>query len=265
MNEEYKADTYMRMAQRFIQPLFFKDGCGGYNFSSTATFVKYRDEYFCVFAAHAVPLNETRLDNIGFLSTHGSFISLNEICKRSRIFKEHDIGICNTTAPFEHKNYFDLDAEESTTNFKSEAFGWIGFPKKKAKEKYHRTKASEEHITNDLSVLEDGTLKWTNARFLCLGVELIQETEDFIKGHFDNENVTYEQEGFKSKAYSLRGMSGGALFQGPDKINSENPTLNDFYKFAGIGLEHRTNEKTVGGASRHIVKTLISQLLSTET
>jgi hypothetical protein len=192
-------------------------------------------------------------------------ISLSEVSKASKIYRENDIGICNTTGPFKHKHYFDLDAEESTTKFKVDAFGWIGFPKKKAKEQYHRTKASEEHVINDLSELEDGSLKWTNANFLCIGVELISETETEVFGHFDDKNVTYDQEGFKSKAYSLRGMSGGALFQGPDKINSEDPTLNDLYRFTGIGLHHRSNDKTVGGASRDLIMKLIDMFMRSHT
>jgi hypothetical protein len=63
MSEEYKADPYMRIAQRFIHTLFFKNSLGGYEFSSTVTFVKYRNEFFCIFAAHAIPENEESLEN----------------------------------------------------------------------------------------------------------------------------------------------------------------------------------------------------------
>lgn len=44
--------------------------------------------------------------------------------------------------------------------------GWIGFPKMKAKAKYHRSKASIDHVKADLGTFEDGRLKWTNANYL---------------------------------------------------------------------------------------------------
>jgi hypothetical protein len=261
MSEEYQANAYMRVAQRFIQPLFIKDGLGGYNFSSTVTLIKYRNEYFFVFAAHALSIGQESIDNIGFLLTDGSFLPMSEVSKRHKIFHEHDIGICNAIAQADGKNYFDLDVQNSTTEFKTEGFGWIGFPKKKAKEQYHNTKASPEHIKKELSELDDGVLKWNNARFLCMGIDFKEINETEIIGHFEDKNVNYEIEGFKQQAYSLRGMSGGALFFGPEKINSDQPALSDLYKFSGIGLEHNVKGKTVKGASRELIMRLIDQLL----
>lgn len=259
MIEEFKI-----MAQRFIYPLFFMDDLGGYRFSSTMTFVKYKNENFSIFAAHALPPTETLINKIGALKIDGSFMPLSEITKLYTIDRSHDIVICNTTMAIEQKNYFDLDFNDSTTEFNTDAFGWIGFPKNKAKQQYHRTKSSAHHIASDVTELDDGSLKWSNANYLLIGVSLLSLSEVEIKGHFENKNVTYEKEGFKTQAYSLRGMSGGALFHGPNKIKTQYPTINDLYKFAGIGLEHHASDKIVKGASAQVIKNLIEELLTNQ-
>lgn len=249
------------MAQRHVHPLFIKDKLGGFDFSSTTTFIKRNNEYFCVFAAHALPLCEATLKNIGFLLTYGRFTSLGEVSKDYTIDRDNDLVICRTTGPFEHKNYFDLDTKEITTDFKDEAVGWLGFPKKKAKQKYHRTKATTDHVVQDISTFEDGRLKWTNANYLLIGMEVANITEREISAHFDDKKVDYEKEGYKEKAYSLKGMSGGALFHVSKNINSDTPLLSDFFKFAGIGLEHYDSDKIIKGASANLVVNLIDKHL----
>ena len=248
-------------AQRHVYPLFIKDELGGYDFSSTLTFVKRKNEFFCIFAAHAIPKNENTLNNIGCLKVDGEFISLEDIAKFYKIYRSYDLVICCTKAPVDQKNYFDLDVEKSTTEFNEDAVAWVGFPKKKAKRKYHQTKASTEHVKQDVSTFEDGRLKWTNANYLLLGMLVINKSDVDIVAHFDDMNVTYEKEGFKEQAYSLKGMSGGALFHGPLKINTEKPMLSDFFKFAGIGLEHHASDKIVKGASAGLIADLIDQYL----
>lgn len=256
------SNNFEIMAQRHVCPIFLKDGLGGFEFSSTTTFIKRQNKYFCVFAGHAVPRGATTLENLGVLRTDGTFISLSDIAVNYSIDRENDLVICETVAPFEQKNYFDLDTESTSTVFKEDGMGWIGFPKKKAKAEYHRTKASTEHVKADLDLFEDGRLKWTNANYLLLGVDQIKKEEYVVTAFFDDKNVTYEKDGFKAQAYSLKGMSGGAFFHAPSSFTSEPQYLSDFFKFVGIGLEHHASIKTVKGASSKLVKELIDTQLS---
>ncbi|ELG4788185.1 TPA: hypothetical protein ACTGGT_003419 [Vibrio cholerae] len=256
------SDGFKVMAQRHVCPIFLKDELGGFEFSSTTTFIKRQNRYFCVFAGHAVPRGVDTLENIGVLKTDGSFVSLHEISTNYDIDRENDLVICETVAPFEQKNYFDLDVESTTTVFKEDGMGWIGFPKKKAKAKYHRSKASVEHVKADLDSFEDGRLKWTNANYLLLGVEKIQKEDNWVTAFFDDKNVTYEKDGFKEQAYSLKGMSGGAFFHGPSSFISEPQYLSDIFKFVGIGLEHHASDKVIKGASAELVKALIDAQLA---
>lgn len=259
MSEKFQANWYEINAQRYINPLYLKDEVGGYSFSSTMTFVKFKNKYFFVFAAHALSKSTNNIDHIGFLKTDGEFMPLSEVTISYEICRDKDLVVCKTIGMFE-KNYFDLDASKSNTEF-SKDFGWIGFPKKKAVQIIHKSKASSEKIKGFLTDGIDGRQKWNNARFLLIGVEQTLESTSEIFGHFDNSNVKYAHEGFKENGYSLKGMSGGALFRGPMKINSEPCSLSDLYDFAGIGLEYDINRKLVKGASKNSVKELLEKLL----
>lgn len=254
-------DNFKVMAQRHIWPIFIKDELGGFEFSSTTTFVKRQDRFFCVFAGHAVPRGVTTLESVGVLTTDGNFVSFEKISVAYTIDRANDLVVCETTGPFEEKNYFDLDTESQSTVFKESGMGWIGFPKKKAKAKYHRTKASPEHVKDDLSAFDDGSLKWENANYLLIGVQNIKKSEDEVSAYFDDKNVIYEKDGFKEQAYSLKGMSGGAFFHAPESFTSKPRYLCDFFKFAGIGLEHHASDKVVKGASSELVKRLIDNQL----
>lgn len=259
MNDKFRVNSYQLNAQRHIYPLYIRDGRGGYLFSSTMTFVTFMNQPFCVFAAHALPPNTQNLDQIGIITIDGDFMPLSEIEVSHEICRIRDLVACQTIAPFEHKNYFNLDTHSSTTEF-SKNFAWIGFPKKKAIQTIDKSKASNEQIKEYLTDGVDGLKKWNNADFLLLGVEQISETEMELTGIHDNKNVEYEHEGFKQKGYSLKGMSGGAFFRGPMNINSSPKTLSDLYDFAGIGLEY-INDKIVKGASKHSVQELLRKVL----
>lgn len=115
-------------------------------------------------------------------------------------------------------------------------FGWIGFPKKKAVQSIHSSKASKENIQGYLSDGVEGFQKWSNANFLLLGVEFESETDTEVTGKHVSENVEYTHEGFKQQGYSLKGMSGGALFKGPKKIHTKHRFIGDLFHFFGIGL-----------------------------
>jgi len=257
MSSNFRVDGFALQAQRHIYPLYRKDGRGGYEFSSTMTFVKFEGQYFCVFAAHALSPREDQLDEIGALNTDGGFMPLSSVARSHKICRNRDLCACHT-GEFEHKNYFDLDFE-SSTEFVDD-FGWIGFPKKKAVQSIHSSKASKENIQGYLSDGVEGLRKWGNANFLLLGVEFESETEKEVTGKHANENVEYTHEGFKQQGYSLKGMSGGALFKGPKKIHTKDPLISDIFQFFGIGLEYK-NGLIVKGASRRSVEGLLKELL----
>lgn len=257
MSGNFKADDFSLQAQRHIYPLYRKDGTGGYSFSSTMTFVKFEGQHFCVFAAHALSPREDQLNEIGVLKTDGDFMPLSSISRSHKICRDRDLCSCHTRE-VAHKNYFDLDTK-SSTEF-GENFGWIGFPKKKAVQSIHRTKASKESIQAHLSDGVDGLQKWTNANFLLLGIEFESETEKEVIGKHINEDVQYTHEGFKKQGYSLKGMSGGALFKAPKKIHTKDPVMSDIFHFFGIGLEYK-NGLIVKGASRQSVEELLKELL----
>lgn len=259
MNSKFRVNSYELQAQRHIYPLYMEDGRGGYEFSSTMTFVKSKAESFCVFAAHAIHPRTDGMDQIGVLTTDGEFMPLSKVTVSHKICRARDLAACHTIGPFEYKNYFDLDAAESSTEFVKD-FAWIGFPKKKAVEKIHRTKASKEKIQEYLVDGDEGLKKWTSADFLLLGVELESESEAEVTGVHINKDVKYTHEGVKQHGYSLRGMSGGALFRGPNKINTDARCLSDMFQFVGIGLEYQNN-RLVKGASRRVVETLLEEIL----
>lgn len=262
MADEYKANEYYRQAQRYIYPLYKKGEFGGYIFSSTATFVTHKKQYFCIFAAHALEVNEKTLEKIGFLTTDGSFVSLAEACKSHKIYENHDVVICAADTPFESRNHFDLDPKPSDSEFNTTAFGWIGFPQKKALKTIHPSKSTPDKIVGHLSIADDGQLMWNHANFLIIGAEIEEESAQQIVGKFENKDVAYEYEGFKQQGYSPRGMSGGALFHGPRKLCPEPKGLEDMFLFAGIGLEY--DGSFIKGVPRDLILSLVEEPFNIE-
>lgn len=256
MNLEFKADRYEIQAQRHIYPLYMKDGVGGYQFSSTLTFITFRNMLFLVFAAHAIPPGVESIDEIGVLTTKGEFMSLSEVAVNFKIDRAKDLVAVLTTGAFEQKNYFDLDNDDSSSEF-LEDFNWIGFPQKKAVKDIHRTKASSEKVQQYVQNGTDGQKKWTNAEFLLIGVKYINESNGVITGEYINKDVTYKHDGFKQQGYSLKGMSGGALFRMSKITTAKELRL---YYLAGIGLEYKQN-RLVKGASKASVKEFLSVFL----
>lgn len=262
MTEEYKANEYYRQAQRFVYPLYKKDGMGGFLFSSTATFASYRGRFFCIFAAHALTADEETVENIGMLTTGGNLVPLSASCKACKIYRNHDIVICVSEAPFAPRNHFNLVPYESATEFTRDGFGWIGFPQKKAVQAIHKSKASPDKVKKHLSVASDGRHKWDNAKFLIIGAAHESKSESVITGRFENVSVNYEYEGFKQQGYSPRGMSGGALFYGPKKFHSPPQSLEDLFLFAGIGLEY--DGTSIKGVPKERIICLIEEMINLE-
>lgn len=256
----FPASTYEGQSQRFIQTLWIKDEIGGYKFSSTATFLKFRNNFFCIFAGHALPKNSTSLNNIGFLNIHGEFVSLSEITYRFRSYDNYDIVVCGLLGEESGKNYFDLSDDEVSSNFQNEMFNWIGFPYKKATSSYHRTKVEAGKISQDIVQLDDGTPFWKNAKFLIMEAKFLGDDGIHITGYSPSKNVTYEIEGFKENAYSPKGMSGGALFQSPKKEFNLTQPLNELFYFVGMGIEYE-NDK-IKGVSRNIILNLLEEFFT---
>lgn len=85
MSSNFRVDSFALQAQRHVYPLYRKDGRGGYEFSSTMTFVKFQGQFFCVFAAHALSPREDQLDEIGVLKTDGGFTPLSSVARSHKM------------------------------------------------------------------------------------------------------------------------------------------------------------------------------------
>ena len=260
---EYKANYLERLAQRFIYPLHRRDGLGGYEFSSTVTFARYKAHYLCIFAAHALAPREHNLKNIGLLTTTGEFIPLSDSCQSEHIFTGDDVAVGVSDAPFEGRNYFSLEEYKSKTQFVTDSFGWIGFPLKKAQKKIHSSKARPEDVLRSLTSDSDGQPVWEHANFLLIGAMIESKTCDKITGRHDNKNVEYRHEGFKAIGYSPKGMSGGALIQGPVKVAKEPEDAEDFWQFVGIGIEY--DGSIITGVTRERILELAQSVLDDQS
>jgi hypothetical protein len=260
---EYKANLLERLAQRFIYPLHRRDELGGYEFSSTVTFARYKTYFLCIFAAHALAPKEDNLKNIGLLTTTGAFIPLSDSCQSEHIFRGDDIVIGVSDAPFDGRNHFSLQEYKSKTQFLTDSFGWIGFPLKKAQKKIHSSKAAPENVLRNLTSDSDGQPVWEHANFLLIGATIDSKSGDKITGRHDNKNVEYRHEGFKAIGYSPKGMSGGALIQGPAKVTKEPEDAEDFWRFVGIGIEY--DGSLISGVTRERILELAQSVLNDQS
>ncbi len=262
IKDEYKSNNYQRNAQRHLFPLYYKDELDNIHFSSTITLLTYKDNYFFIFAAHALTNNMKSLERFGIFRTDGTFNDIHTLCENFIIYQEEDIVICKMKEREYLKHYFDLEEDDDDIKFHNSFFAWIGFPIRKATKYYHNSMSSPENIKKTISILPDGIPKFNNAKYLIIYSKSSETLENKLTGYFDNKNVDYKYEGKKSQGYSLKGMSGGALYSIPEYIKSqEGLTNNDKFKFLGIGLEYNKNNQLIKGTPRHIIKSLINDFM----
>lgn len=248
-------------ASKYTFPLHQKDGREGYAFSSTMTFVAFSGCFFGLFAAHALDRDDDNLEKIGIIGSNGEFIALSKIAASIKVCRDRDLVVFRSDAIFgDGPVFFNLDIEAPEEEL-FPVFAWIGYPEKRSVPQIHNSKACPVDIRKEFMEMQDsGTIKAKHVKSLFIGVEQLPADDNEICGMFDNTNVDYVKEGYKSQGYSLKGMSGGALFKLLTPLNLPNC---QFY-FVGIGLEHSSRNKIVKGASRESVKNLIKELLVSE-
>jgi hypothetical protein len=232
-------------SQRYILPMYLKDELENLKFSATLTLVKYKERYFAITAAHAIPMDYDL--NRGIFVNDKNILQLTNISR----FDESDnldLLILDFAFPifYEDRNYYDLDEELLLTSefFNTEAFSWHGFPAKKATNFYK--KSADSMISNSLN---NGLI--TTAKSLFVGIPFKDDfnlSNNFIYGAFSLKDVEYDKEGRKTKGYSLKGMSGGALCLHKKQLF---PLESSFY-FIGIGIEHR-KDNTIIGINRNLI------------
>lgn len=259
MNNEfnYKSNDYDRQSQRFVIPLYIKDGLGNYKQSSTATLVRYNNvHHYAIFAAHAL---EGGIDirNVFHFSSDGSCYQLIQHAIGYKVFEEDDIVLVDFfNQRFDLKNYFNLDIEEMPNGVSSNFFCWTGYPLSQSKKKdIHNTKSPESLIAEMVHNDESGSYI-TKIKYLTINSETVSFDNFCIKGFLARKgSVVSKNKGLLSKPPSLAGMSGGAMyFSNLEKKLSS--TLDDTFFFAGIGVEHRVDGSIVG-VSRYRILQLI--------
>lgn len=250
----YQSDNYDRETQRFVVPLYIKDNSGIYEYSSTATLVKYNEHHYILFAAHALSEN-IGVDNIYIFLNNGSFQKIIEPSIGHKIFDKDDIVIIDYfNAAFDGKNYFNLNLN-NLSGFDKNHFAWTGFPRSQTKsKKIFNTKSIEElkdeHVHSDAT----GTY-FTKAKYLTILSKIISNDKCYIKGEYNRNEANLKYKGLVRTAPLPIGMSGGAMyfFSEGQKLKEN---LDDTFRFAGIGIEYH-KDNTIIGVSRDKVIELI--------
>ncbi|MGJ0371254.1 hypothetical protein NG764_00140 [Aliarcobacter cryaerophilus] len=252
----YRSDNYDRQKQRFIIPLYIKDVLGTYNYSSTGTFLRYNGmNHYLVFAAHALN-NNLSIEDIFIFNNEGK---LEQIIKDSvghRIFVEDDIVIVDYfNIAFNGKNYFNLNIND-LVGFDKNHFGWIGFPISKTKsvaKVIHNTKSSET-LKKDLIHIDEKGVYFKKMEYFSIETRLMPSNKNTIQGKYNRDNINLKYAGNRSKGPHPEGMSGGAMyfFTKNQKLKD---TLDDTFRFAGIGLEYKDN--IIKGISKYRIIELL--------
>lgn len=253
---KYRSDNYDRETQRFVVPLYIKDELGNYNYSSTGTFLKYKQNHYLIFAAHALN-NISSIDNICFFHIDGK---LEHIIKDSigyKIFEKEDIVVVDYFNKFfDGKNYFNLDITH-LTGLDKKNFAWTGFPVSKTKsaaKNIHKTKSSET-LKRDFIHSDNNGIFFKNAEYFTILSKLLIFNKDIIQGKYNREKINLKYAGDLSMGPHPRGMSGGAMYFFP-KDTKLKDTLDNTFRFAGIGLEYKNN--TIKGISKDKIIELLN-------
>jgi hypothetical protein len=254
MNQEftYQSDDYGRQSQRFVIPLYLKDELGNYEFSSTATLVKYQEHHYILFAAHAL-CGGANFDDVHTFGADGQFHKIMNFAIDHQIFKDEDIAIVDCfNRPIEGKNYFDI-SKKSLIGFEKKAFAWTGFPvSQSSSKKIHRNK-TQESLKNKYIYDDDNESYFTNARYFTIISKLQTNNKIEITGKYDRKNANLKYKGVVSTGPHPKGMSGGAMYYfAKNRVLKEN--LDDTFRFAGIGIGYKKDNTIVGVPSIKIIE-----------
>lgn len=252
----YNSDSYDRESQRFIIPLYIKDNLGNYEFSSTGTLAKYNNHYFIIFAAHALS------DTIAFNDVYtffkdGSFFQLKEAAIGYQVFKNEDIVIVDCfNNYFDSKNYFNIN-KSSLHGFEKRSFAWTGFPVSKSKtKKIHNSKSPSTLKEQYVISSSDGDY-FTNVKYFTIVSKIKSNNRVEITGEYDRNGANLKYAGKVSTATHPSGMSGGAMYFF-SKNQELKESIDDTFRFAGIGVSYK-KDNTIVGVSRTKIIELIEK------
>lgn len=251
-NKQYQSDSYDRQAQRYVIPLYIKDELGNYHYSSTGTLVKYNAHHYIIFAAHALAGN-IGFENVYNFDKEGEFYKTQKYAIGHQIFKDDDIVIVDYfNQALDGKNYFDLN-KNSLLGFEKKVFAWTGFPSSKAKsKKVHKTK-SQEVLKSQYVYTEGNEDYFSNVRYFTIISKLKSNNKIQITGEYDRKNTSLKYKGEVSMAPHPQGMSGGAMYFFA-KRQELKESLDETFRFAGIGIEYKKNNIIVGVPKDKIIE-----------
>lgn len=253
-NFSYQSDSYDQQSQRFVIPLYYKDTLGNYEYSSTATLVTYKGSHYFIFAAHALN-GVLKVSDFYILGADGELYAIYDFSIGYRIFEGEDIVVVDCfNKVLEGKNYFDI-SESSLLGFDKNHFAWTGFPSSKCKaKKIHNTK-SPETLRNQFVHEDESGIYFKSAQYFTIVSKVKGNNKKFITGSYDRKNTHLKYKGSVSMAPSPEGMSGGAMYffaKGQILKNS----INETFRFAGIGIEYKKDNSIIG-VSRETIISLI--------
>lgn len=242
------AENMRLYSQKHILPLYLKDECGNLKFQATLTLVEYKGRYFALTAHHAIE---------GYNLERGLFVNDTNIITLTIVHSFPEIDLAILDFHIKHfdgyRLYYNLNLDiNDYLLFNMQAFLWSGFPA--ARSKNFNKKDPQNEI---ISSLNNGLI--TTAKSLLAGIPFQEEFDnqkDYIVGYHSLENVEYAKEGKKTKGYSFRGMSGGALCLHKKQIE---PIMESLF-FIGIGLEHKRDNKIIG-LSRKVIITKLEEII----
>lgn len=253
---KYQSDNYGKQSQRFVIPLYIKDDLGNFEFSSTATLVRYKIHHFIIFAAHALD-GPVEFDKVYTFGSDGEFYQIMSFAIAHQIFEKEDIVIVDCfNRVLENKNYFNIE-NKSLNGFEKKGFAWTGFPASKSKSKKVHKSQSKEALKNKFVYIDETGRFFKNASYFTITSKLIRNNSFEIVGTYDRKNVNLKFQGDVSMGPHPKGMSGGAMY-----FFSKNQTLkadlDNTFRFAGIGIEYKKDNSIVGVPRAKIIE-LIEQ------
>lgn len=251
-NPEYNSDEFDRQSQRFSIPLYIKDEIGNLHFSSTGTFVKYNGNHYIIFAEHALKNARRGFDSVYVFYTDGTRKKLGEHALYYKVYQKDDIVIVGYgSGKFDLKNYFDLNLDD-IVGFEEGLFHWTGFPSSKAKLKViHKTRKDETLANNFVRTYGEQNYFY-NCKYITIKSRIKSFDYNFITGTYDPEKVTYKYNKSSTQGPSPEGMSGGPMYFFK-KGAQLGVTIEDTFRFAGIGIEYRKDKTIVGVAKKKII------------
>ncbi|MFP3756243.1 hypothetical protein SB751_20315 [Cupriavidus sp. SIMBA_020] len=250
---DYQSNDYDRQSQRFVIPLYIKDDLDNFEFSSTGTLAKYKGHHYILFAAHALAGN-LDFDRVHIFGADGQFHQIKALSIGHHVFSDQDIVIVDCfNQVMDGKNYFNLD-QHSLIGFEKKVFAWTGFPASLSNSKQvHRSNTPDKLKERFVSVTDHGSY-FNNARYFTIHAKLKANNKIQIAGVYNRKNVNLKYKGNASTGPHPKGMSGGAMyFFAKDTILKS--SLDETFRFAGIGIEYKDN--TIIGVPRSKIVELL--------